>query len=65
MKFACVLSPVKSVLSLFNFSLLLSAYAAIQSDFDLDIRKPNKNLTDVTRTVLRGLKAVLQEFKPD
>jgi len=65
MKFVCALSPVKSVLSLFDFSILLSAYAAIQSDFDLDIMRPNKNLTDVTRTVLQGLEAVLQEFKPD
>lgn len=37
----------------------------IQPDFDLDIMKPNQDLTDVTQAVLQGLKAVLQDFKPD
>jgi len=37
----------------------------IQPDFDLDIMKPYQDLTDVTQAVLQGLKAVLQDFKPD
>lgn len=37
----------------------------IQPDFDLDIMKPNQDLTDVTQAVLQGLKAVVQGFEPD
>lgn len=34
-------------------------------DFDLNIMKPGQDLTDVTCNVLKGMKAVIQEFEPD
>lgn len=37
----------------------------ITPDYDLDLMKPGQDLTDVTCGILQGLKAVLQEFKPD
>ncbi|VVQ02200.1 UDP-N-acetylglucosamine 2-epimerase [Pseudomonas fluorescens] len=38
---------------------------AIEPDFDLNIMKPGQDLTDVTSSILQGLKTVLAEFKPD
>lgn len=38
---------------------------SITPDFDLNIMKPGQDLTDVTTAILQGLKAVLNEFKPD
>lgn len=38
---------------------------AITPDFDLQIMKPGQDLTDVTASILQGLKTVLNEFKPD
>lgn len=34
-------------------------------DFDLDIMKPGQTLSDVTESILRGLKGVLSKLKPD
>jgi UDP-N-acetylglucosamine 2-epimerase (non-hydrolysing) len=34
-------------------------------DFDLDIMTPGQDLTDVTCGVLRGMRGVFQEFRPD
>ena len=38
---------------------------SITPDYDLKIMKPGQDLTDVTTAILQGLKAVLNEFKPD
>lgn len=38
---------------------------AIEPDFDLNIMKPGQDLTDVTTSILQGMKAVFAEFKPD
>lgn len=37
----------------------------IQPDFDLHIMKPGQDLTDITTSILQGMKAVFAEFKPD
>lgn len=37
----------------------------IQPDFDLNIMKPGQDLTDITATILQGMKCVFQQFKPD
>lgn len=37
----------------------------IEPDYDLDAMKPGQDPTDVTSTVLVGLRPVLKEFKPD
>ena len=37
----------------------------IKPDFDLNIMKPGQTLTDVTTSILVGLKPILAEFKPD
>ena len=37
----------------------------IQPDFDLDIMKPGQDLTDVTTSILQGMKEVFSQFKPD
>ena len=37
----------------------------IQPDYDLDIMKSGQDLTDVTTSVLQGLKTVLQQSQPD
>ncbi|SGY94521.1 UDP-N-acetylglucosamine 2-epimerase [Moritella viscosa] len=37
----------------------------IKPDYDLDIMKSGQDLTDVTCNILKGLKPVLEEFKPD
>ncbi len=37
----------------------------IRPDYDLDIMKPGQDLFDITCNVLRGLKAVMGEAKPD
>lgn len=37
----------------------------IEPDFDLNIMKPGQDLTDVTATILRGMKGVFSQFKPD
>ena len=37
----------------------------IQPDFDLDIMKPDQDLTDVTQAVLTGVRNVLLEWRPE
>ncbi|MHC8310198.1 non-hydrolyzing UDP-N-acetylglucosamine 2-epimerase [Pseudomonas sp. GT1P32] len=37
----------------------------ITPDFDLNIMKSGQDLTDVTTTILQGMKSVFAEFKPD
>lgn len=37
----------------------------IEPDFDLDIMKPNQDLYDITEKILKGMKEVLSEYKPD
>lgn len=37
----------------------------IQSDYDLNIMKPNQDLFDVTCDVLQGIKQILMKVKPD
>jgi UDP-N-acetylglucosamine 2-epimerase (non-hydrolysing) len=37
----------------------------ILPDYDLDLMKPGQDLTDITASVLHGLKPILNEFKPD
>jgi len=37
---------------------------SIQSDYDLDIMKPGQDLSDITSSVILGLREVLNEFKP-
>ena len=41
------------------------ALFAIQPDFDLNIMQPGQDLTDVTTSILQGLKDVFGQFKPD
>ena len=43
------------VLSIFN----------IKPDFDLDIMKPGQNLFDITGNILKGMKSVFDECRPD
>jgi len=38
---------------------------AIKPDYDLNLMKPGQDLTDVTCGILKGLKPILEEFKPD
>lgn len=38
---------------------------ALAPEYDLDIMTPGQDLTDVTTSILRGIKTVLQDFKPD
>ncbi|MBT8349581.1 MAG: UDP-N-acetylglucosamine 2-epimerase (non-hydrolyzing) [Sulfurovum sp.] len=37
----------------------------IKPDFDLDIMNPNQDLYDITEKILKGMKEVLSEYKPD
>ncbi|CAB3823020.1 non-hydrolyzing UDP-N-acetylglucosamine 2-epimerase [Achromobacter animicus] len=37
----------------------------IKPDFDLNIMKPGQDLTDITCSILTGLRSVLKEFRPD
>mgnify|MGYP003315496936 FL=1 len=37
----------------------------IQPDFDLDIMKQGQDLTDVTSSVLVGMRNIFSEYKPD
>lgn len=37
----------------------------IEPDFDLDIMKPGQDLYDITGRILKGIREVLKEFKPD
>ena len=37
----------------------------IEPDYDLNIMKPGQDLTDITSSILLGLRSVLQEFQPD
>lgn len=37
----------------------------IQPEFDLNIMKPGQDLTDVSTSILQGMKKVFQDFKPD
>ncbi len=37
----------------------------INPDFDLNIMKPGQDLTDITCTILKSLKPILANFKPD
>ena len=38
---------------------------SIKPDYDLNVMTQNQGLTDITRAVLKGLKNILEEFKPD
>jgi UDP-N-acetylglucosamine 2-epimerase (non-hydrolysing) len=38
---------------------------SIEPDFDLKIMKPGQDLTDLTTSILQGMKTVFDEFKPD
>lgn len=38
---------------------------SIQPDFDLNLMQKNQQLTDITSSMLLGLRNVLEEFKPD
>uniref|UniRef100_UPI003A9267C2 non-hydrolyzing UDP-N-acetylglucosamine 2-epimerase n=1 Tax=Amphritea sp. TaxID=1872502 RepID=UPI003A9267C2 len=37
----------------------------VEPDYDLNIMKPGQDLTDVTTAILKGMRGVLSEFKPD
>jgi UDP-N-acetylglucosamine 2-epimerase (non-hydrolysing) len=37
----------------------------IHPDYDLNLMKPGQGLTEITASVLTGLKPILEEFKPD
>ena len=37
----------------------------INPDYDLDLMKPNQNLYSLTATIIKSLKSILEEFKPD
>ncbi len=37
----------------------------LSPDFDLNIMKPGQDLTDVTSAILKGLRGVFEEFRPD
>jgi UDP-N-acetylglucosamine 2-epimerase (non-hydrolysing) len=37
----------------------------LRPDYDLNLMKPGQDLTDVTAGILRGMKGVLEDFKPD
>ena len=37
----------------------------IQPDYDLNIMKPGQSLYEITANILKGIKPVLEEFKPD
>ncbi len=37
----------------------------IESDYDLNLMKPNQDLFDITVNVLVGMKSVLEDFQPD
>lgn len=43
---------------------VLSAFGVV-SDYDLDIMKDRQSLFDITTNILNGIKAVLEEVKPD
>ena len=38
---------------------------SIKPDYDLNVMTQNQGLTDITRAVLKGLKNILTDFKPD
>lgn len=38
---------------------------AIEPDFDLSIMRPRQDLTDITSSILNGMREVFREFKPD
>lgn len=38
---------------------------SIHPDFDLNVMKPKQDLTDITSSILQGLRTVLAEFRPD
>ncbi len=37
----------------------------IKPDFDLEVMKPNQNLSDLTGSIISGVSRVIQEFQPD
>src|ERR1700737_3372719 len=37
----------------------------IATDYDLDLMKPGQDLTDITRSVLEGIRGILNAWKPD
>lgn len=43
----------------------VTKYFGVRADFDLDLMKPNQNLTDLTSRCLAGLSQVIQEVCPD
>lgn len=38
---------------------------AIEPDYDLNIMKPGQDLTDITASILSGLREVFRQFKPE
>lgn len=38
---------------------------AIEPDYDLNIMKPGQDLTDVTSSILTGMREIFRQFKPD
>lgn len=38
---------------------------SLKPDYDLNVMKPGQDLTDVTSAILKGMRNVLTEFKPD
>ncbi|WP_136468207.1 non-hydrolyzing UDP-N-acetylglucosamine 2-epimerase [Flagellimonas onchidii] len=41
------------------------SFFEIMPDYDLDLMKPNQNLYSLTAEIIKGLKPVLEDFKPD
>lgn len=41
------------------------AFFEIEADYDLALMKPNQTLTDITSSVLKGVKEVLNDYSPD
>lgn len=38
---------------------------AITTDFDLNVMQPNQDLYDITSNILKGMKAVFKDYRPD
>lgn len=55
----CITAQHRSMLDQVN------AMFGIKPDFDLDIMQPGQDLFDVTEKVLRGMRGVLREVRPD
>lgn len=73
------MAPVYSILKkVHNFDVRLAVTAQhremldqalrlfdIRPDYDLDVMKPEQDLTDITAAILQGLNPILQDFSPD